>query len=215
MFLTITKSYIDLPLGGEVVLRHQTWSDYEALLTSRGDNAAIKIRFNAKQQEIELMSPLPGHGRRVDSLADFVKILLRRQGRDWDSSHPVTLKCFQQAGLEPDACFYIQNRQAILGKDRLDLAVDPPPDLVLEMDLTATTHIEDYQAIAIPEVWIYRRQALKIYCWDGKAYQEQQVSPTLPDIDVKQLLPAYVERAWQAGSSVALREFEQALADLR
>lgn len=63
------------------------------------------------------MSPLPSHGKRIDLLKDLVKILLRRQGKDWECFDPITLKIPDQAGLEPDTCFYIENRQAILEKD--------------------------------------------------------------------------------------------------
>jgi Uma2 family endonuclease len=139
MHLTITNDRIDLPPGGEVILRHQTWLDYEKLLESRQDKAAIKIYFDAETQEIRIMAPLPGHGKKSDTLSDLVKALLRYQGQDWDSFDPITLKRFEQAGLEPDACFYIQNRQAILGKERIDLETDPPPDLALEIDLTSST----------------------------------------------------------------------------
>jgi len=49
-------------------------------------------------------------------------------------------------GIEPDQCFYIQNESAIRGKKRLDLTVDPPPDLALEIDVTSRTHPNIYQA---------------------------------------------------------------------
>ena len=208
MLLNITSETIDLSPGSEVILRHQTWEDYEQLLQRCQEKAAIKIRYNEKTQSILLMSPLPGHGKRIDTLSDLVKILLRHQGRDWESFHPITLKKFKQVGLELDACFYIQNRQAILGKERIDLAVDPPPDLAIELDLTATTKPEDYVAIAVPELWIYRRRILLIYLFKNGTYQESNDSLTFPGVNVKNIFPKYVERGWQAGSSVALQEFE-------
>jgi Uma2 family endonuclease len=211
VYLTITNDKIDLPPGGEVILRHQTWLEYEKLLESRQDKAAIKIYFDAETQEIRIMAPLPGHGKKSDTLSDLVKVLLRYQGKDWDSFDPITLKRFEQAGVEPDACFYIQNRQAILGKERIDLEIDPPPDLALEIDLSSITKPEDYQAIAVPELWIYRRKALYIYVFDGQQYQESSNSPTFSGIPVKQLIPNSVERAWEAGSSIALKEFENQL----
>jgi Uma2 family endonuclease len=214
MDVTITHNRIDLSPGSEIVLRHQTWSDYETLLESRQDKAAIKLHFDIATQEIRIMAPLPGPGNRTDSLSDLVKILLRYQGRDWHSFDPITLKRFGQAGVEPDACFYVQNREAVLGKEQIDLATDPPPDLALEIDQTASTKPEDYRAIGVPELWIYRRQALLIYLFDGQQYQEGEESRLFAGIPVKQLIPVYVERAWQAGSSVALREFEAELKTL-
>ncbi|MGF1498186.1 MAG: Uma2 family endonuclease [Elainellaceae cyanobacterium] len=211
MLPIITPTTIDLPPGGEVILRYQTWDDYETLLQTRQDKAAIKITFSAKTQEIRIMAPLPGHGNRSDTLADLVKRLLRYQGLDWQSFDPITLKRLQQKGLEPDHCFYIQNRAAILGKERIDLDVDPPPDLVLAVDLTSFTTAEDYEDIGVPELWIYRQQTLLIYTFDGQHYREQPASPLFPGMPVKDLISSYVERAWSQGSSIALREFEQYL----
>ncbi len=214
MLPTLTSTTLDLSPGSEIILRQQTWDDYEQLLQIRSDRAATRITFSAATQEIRIMAPLPGHGNQSDTLADLVKGLLRYHGQDWHSFDPITLKRFQQAGLEPDRCFYIQNRAAILGKDRIDLAVDPPPDLILEVDVTSLTRIEDYEAIATPEVWIYRQRSLMIYTWDGQQYQEQSESSLFPQLPLRQWMPLYVERAWTAGSSVALREFEQVLAQI-
>ncbi|NLY03195.1 MAG: Uma2 family endonuclease, partial [Rhodopirellula sp.] len=124
----------ELSPGSEVILRHQTWADYEELLQRRQDNAAIKVRYNARTEEVRLMAPLLKHRKNSDVLSDLVKILLRHSGRDWESFDPITLKRFGEAGLEPDWCVYIQNREAILGKERIDLESDPPPDLALEVD---------------------------------------------------------------------------------
>jgi Uma2 family endonuclease len=88
------------------------------------------------------------------TLADLVKALLRHQRKDWEAFTPITLKRVDQQGVEPDYCFYIENRDQILGKERIDLENDPPPDLVIEIDLTSTTNPEDYQAIGVPELWI-------------------------------------------------------------
>lgn len=208
MVFTIRPACIDIPPGSEATLRYQTWADYEALLASRHDNAAVKIRYNAHTQELQIMSPLPAHGNRSRTLSDLVMALLRHQRRDWHGFDPITLKQINEAGAEPDACFYIQNWQAVLGKDRLDLSQDPPPDLVIEMDWTSYTDLSVYEILRVPEVWIYRQASLSIYVLTDAGYEDRLTSPTFPWIDTKTLLPQYVERAWTAGSSVALREFE-------
>lgn len=214
MVLSVSREQIQIPPGSAVTLTYQTWEDYEALLESRRDDAAIKIRYNAHTQTLSLMAPLAGHGRRIDILVDLVKALLRHQGRNWDSAHPITLKRLLEAGVEPDACFYIENWQAILGQERIDLAVDPPPDLAIEVDMTSFTDLEIYQILEIPEVWIYRRGQLSIYVLTATGYADSTRSPTFASVNVKTVLPGYVERAWSAGSSVALREFEAYLTTL-
>ncbi len=209
MLITVNEDTIALSAGNEVIFPHQTWDDYERLLKLRQEKSIPKLSFNAKTQEIRLMSPLPSHGKRIDTLRDLIKILLRRKGKDWDCFDPITLKIPPQAGVEPDTCFYIENRQAILGKERIDLTIDPVPDLAIEVDFTSITDIGAYEILKIPELWIYRQGVLKIYLLEGESYQNGAVSRLFPEINIKEILPKYVELGWNEGSSVALRQFEQ------
>jgi len=210
--LRITKETIQLTPGADVVLRQQSWADYEALLDQRDERSNVKIYFSAKTQEIRLMAPSPKHGNRSDALSDLVKSLLKNYGQDWQSYDPITLKRFDEAGVEPDACFYIQNRRAILGKEKIDLAVDPPPDLALEVDLTSLTRPEDYAGIAVPELWIHKGTTLNIYLFEKGEYIESDSTPLFPNFDAKSIIPQYIELAWTEGISVAIRAFEKVLA---
>jgi Uma2 family endonuclease len=211
---TITEDTISLAAGDELILRFRTWEDYEALLARREDKAGLRIRYNGKTQEIRIISPLPRHANQVDLLADLVKAILRHEGKDWDAFTPITLKRIKQQGIEPYYCFYIDNRASILGKERIDLETDTPPDLASEIDLTCSTKPEDYQAIAPVELWIYRQSQLSIYQFDSQQYRESEISRWFPGYDLKSLIPQYGDRGWEIGSSVALREFESVLRSL-
>ncbi len=211
--LTINSAGVDLSPGGEVIVRHQTWADYEELLLRRQDKAAVKVRYDARTQEIRIMAPRPEHGNFSDVLGDLVKSLLRHTGQEWQSFDPITLKRLGEAGLEPDKCFYIKNRETILGKKRIELPADPPPDLVLEIDITSSSHPEEYEPFRVPELWIYREDALCVFVFDGEHYRESSDSPIFPGIPVRQLIPEYIRRAWQFGASVALRQFDSALGE--
>ena len=208
MLITVSENTLMLEAGKEVIFPHQTWEDYERLLGIRQEKVLPKLSFNAITQEIRIMSPLPSHGNRVDTLSNLVKILLRRQGKDWQSFDPITMRMPFKAGLEPDTCFYIDNRQTILGKEGIDLTIDPPPDLAIEVDFTSITDIRAYELLKIPELWIYRQESLKIYLlWENEHYLDSDKSRLFPEIDIKNILPDYVELAWKEGSSVALRQF--------
>jgi Uma2 family endonuclease len=211
--LTITSAGVELSPGSEAILRPRTWADYEELLECRGDNAAVKVRYDARTQEIHMMSPLPKHGKTSLALSNLVQALLQHTRQDWEGFDPITLKRFGEAGLEPDKCFYIEHREAILGKEQIDLRSDPPPDLAIEVDATSSTRAADYEPLGIPELWIYREGSLDIYLFDGRHYCEVSESPTFPGLPVRRWVPEYLRRAWQAGSSVALREFESVLRD--
>ncbi|MEA5537171.1 Uma2 family endonuclease [Crocosphaera sp. XPORK-15E] len=207
MLITINENTLSLSSGNTVIFPHQTWEDYERLLNLRQEKSTPKLSFNLKTKEIRLMSPLPSHGNRIDTLRDLVKIMLGQKGLDWQCFDPITLKIPPKAGVEPDTCFYIENRQAILGKDKIDLTVEPPPDLAIEVDFTSITDIGAYEILKIPELWIYRQGVLKVYLLQGEGYQESAISRLFPDIDVKNILPKYVELGWNQGSSIALRQF--------
>jgi Uma2 family endonuclease len=115
------------------------------------------------------------------------------------------------AGIEPDDCFYIQNCQAVIGKERLDLSVDPPPDLAIESDVTSKTELEAYAALRVPELWIYAKGTFSINLWQTDRYVESAVSLAFPGVAIAQLIPQFVQRSKQVGGSQALEEFEQAI----
>ena len=77
-----TISHIDLAPGDELILRFRTWDDYEKLLCRRQDKAGLRIRYDSATGELRIMSPLLGHGKNADVLADLVKTLLRHQRKD-------------------------------------------------------------------------------------------------------------------------------------
>lgn len=83
-------------------------------------------------------------------------------------------------GLEPDQCFYIQNEARVRGKNRLDLTVDPPPDLALEIDITSRTYPDIYKALKVPELWRFDRGELQIGVLQAGEYVLVAESPNLP-----------------------------------
>jgi Uma2 family endonuclease len=192
--LSITDSGVALSSGGEVILPRLSWTDYERILARRQDRAAIKLQYSARRKELRMIAPLPRHGKDALTVANLVQVLLRHTEQDWEGFDPITLKRFGEVGLEPDRCFYIHNRHAILGVERIDLERHPPPDLAIEVDATSATLITDYEALRIPEVWIYRENSLYIYVLEGGHYLESESSPTFPGLLVREWIPRYVQR---------------------
>ncbi len=87
-------------------------------------------------------------------------------------------------GFEPDTCFYIQRAAQISGKDDIDLAVDPPPDLVIEVDIThpALNKLPLYAAVGVTEVWRYDGTSVTIYTLTQETYTTNETSRVLPAI---------------------------------
>ncbi|WP_260445899.1 Uma2 family endonuclease [Nostoc sp. UCD121] len=85
----------------------------------------------------------------------------------------------------------------MIGRRKLE-PNDPPPDLAIETDVTSKTTLDAYVAIAVPELWIYDGEKLRIYLLRDGHYIESDNSPNFPNIPLTQIIAATVELAWQA-----------------
>ncbi len=113
---------------------------------------------------------------------------------------------------------YTVNPQLMVGKDRVDLSIDPPPDLAIEVDVTSTTQISAYLKLQVAELWVDADDALKIYVLHAGAYQLSTMSHIFRDLPVLTMIQNLLERSATIGRSQSLREFRQdirlALADI-
>jgi Uma2 family endonuclease len=109
------------------------------------------------------------------------------------------------SGIEPDYSFYINNWQVAVGRDRIDWSEEPSPDLVLEIDVTSYTDVNDYLPYKIPEVWIYKKNQLLIYSLQNDSYTLASNSIYFIDLDLQTIVTEYLEIANQESSSVAIR----------
>jgi Uma2 family endonuclease len=202
-----TAISLRLEPGQKVTLEPVTWEEFEHILAELGESRSSRIAY--ANQILEIMAPLPEHERSKVLLADLVKALLKFQKRSWEPLGSTTFKSQSMtAGIEPDECFYIENYKAVIGKNRLDLTVDPPPDLALETDLTSKTELDAYEALKVPELWIYKNSNLKIYLLQQGKYVESQISQTFPGIAVIEIIPLFIQRAKEVGVSQTLADFD-------
>ena len=115
----------------------------------------------------------------------------------------------EEGGIEPDYCFYIERWQAVVGRDRLNWRVDPPPDLVIELDVTAYSNVTDYLPYRVPEVWLFKKNQLAIHRLQEDGYQLRSQSHSFPEIDLQALLTRCLQTAAEQGTGVAIRELRQ------
>lgn len=203
-------SQMQLAPGSAVTIPNVSWEEFESILQELGEKRSARVAYSKGM--LEIMVPLPEPEKPKDLISDIVKTLLKMTGRRYEPFGSTTFKRENTAGVEPDACFYIQNYQRMISRRRLE-PDDPPPDLAIETDVTSKTTVDAYEAIAVPELWIYDRGKLTIYLLREGKYVNSDTSPTFPNIPLTQLIPAVVERAWQVGTVQALEEFEGAIAE--
>lgn len=194
-----------------VVLYNIGWQQFENLLKDLGDKRAARIAYD--RGTLEIMTPLPEHEHYKEVISDIVKDLGYLLDLDYESLGSTTWKRESRlAGVEPDNCFYFQNEAAIRGKLEFDLSQDPPPDLVLEIDLTSKSlnRFPIYARLAVPEIWCYDSGELKIYQLQNGEYQEAQISLVFPNLAVQEI-PTLIEKNRSLGRR-AIRQVVKAWA---
>ena len=152
--------------------------------------------------------PLPEHERAKVLISHLLVVLLEELGLDWESLGSTTFKRKTMlAGIEPDDCFYIQNYAAVVGKKRLDLEIDPVPDLAIEVDLTSYTQISAYEALGIPEIWRYKAGQLIVSTLQNGQYQESLRSQLFPNFPIIEGFSLFLAKSAEAPMSVLRKEF--------
>ncbi|ALF53984.1 MULTISPECIES: Uma2 family endonuclease [Nostoc] len=204
MLLELKRIYV--PPGQRVLLQDVTWQELETIIEELGEHRAARIAYD--QGILEIMAPLPEHEDNKEIISDLVKALLEELDIEFRCLGSTTFKNeFMAQGIEPDQCFYIKNEAAIRGKKRIDLTVDPPPDLALEIDITSRTHPDIYQALKVPELWRFEKGTLKINVLQDGNYVESKSSLSFPDLPLIELIPQYLEQSKILGRNATLKAF--------
>lgn len=145
----------------------------------------------------------------------MVKILLEELDIDNECFGSSTFKRQDMAKvIEPDNCFYIENHAVMLGKRRLDLTVDPPLDLAIEVDVTSKTGLEAYQALGVPELWRFEDGQLRINLLQNGQYQDTNSSPHFPNFPIVDRVSQFLDRSQTEGRSQTLKALRQWVREL-
>jgi Uma2 family endonuclease len=198
-----------LPAGATLIFPAFPWDEYERLLEDLADGPRVRVSFD--RGRLEVMSPLPEHeeyARFIDELvrawADALQVNLEKRGSaTWK-------KRSLAKGVEPDASYFVQNADRIIGKRRLDLESDPPPDIVVEVDVTNESigRFPIYSALSVPEIWRYDGRAVIFYTLISGSYHEIPESRCLPGLTPGALTEA-LEQSKTAGQTAALATFRE------
>lgn len=212
MFALVSAEKTHLP-PGSVVRLPATWEEYQAVSRQRGDGSIPRLKY--RYGELLLMSPLPHHGKDAHLLANIITTLLDHLNREYDAFTPVTMELPEESGIEPDYCFYIDQWEAVRGKKRINWRTDPPPDLVLEIDVTSYSDVNDYLPYRVPEVWLFKRETLRIYQLQGNTYSLQAQSRYFPEVKLQRAIARCLQIAYDRNTSAAIRDLRQWLQDDR
>lgn len=174
----------------QIQLSGISWNTYETLLKELSDR---RLRLTYNRGKLEIMVPSPEHERYKKIVGRFVETIAEELEVSIEPLGSTTFKRPELVGGEPDECFYIRNLNAVKGKKRIDLDRDPPPDLVVEIDITSSSEIRFpvYADLGVPEIWRYDGNSFTVYQLQEQKYipSEQSLAfPNLPIIEISSFL---------------------------
>ena len=189
MVTTLTPKPKTMPIVGEqrVTLRGITWQGYQDILRALPDSRSSRLTFD--NGILEITVPLQVHefsGRLIEL---FIRILVVELGLKIKTMGSTTLNREDlNRGAEPDNAYYIQSYPKVIGKI-IDLAQDPPPDLIVEVDIINTDIDKNrlYASMGVPEFWRFDGNLLQILALNDSGYVEVSHSPTFNWIEKEDL----------------------------
>ncbi len=198
-----------LPPGGMLVVLGVTWGEYERLLAGLADRSGVRVTFD--QGRLQAVSPLRAHEHYAQVMADIALLAAETLDLPFEQLGSTTLRHLErQQGVEPDRCFYIANAARIAGKVTLNLEADPPPDIVVEVDMSSDSQakLPIYASLGVPEIWLYDGQHVRILELrdDNASYIEILESKFLECLTTA-VLDRYLELSKTSGQSEVRRAF--------
>jgi len=189
-----------------VLIDGVSWQTYSALV-DESEHASGRMSYD--EGTLEIMCPAIPHessksliGRMIERFTEIRKIDIR------SSASTTFRRTDLKRGFEADESYYIQNAELIRGKREIDLSIDPPPDLVIEVEITrsAINKLRMFASMGIPEVWRYDGKILSIGFLQSDRYSESEVSHVLPGFPVA-LASELLSQRFDVGETELIRKF--------
>ena len=197
-----------LPPASTLILHDIGWEEYEELLDALGEAKGLRISYD--QGTLQIMTLSTRHekyARLIDNLVSLFSIRMRIKVLCYGSA---TMKKHDKLrGAEPDSCFYVQNADLVGRKSDIDFSIDPPPDIVVEVDLghDSVSKFPVYSELGVPEIWRYDGEFITIYHLIGERYVTASASHALPALS-SDILTEFLSRSNHEDQYEVLLAFE-------
>jgi Uma2 family endonuclease len=170
------------------LLRQASWQDYVSL---RDADANRNTRMTFDRGRLELMSPTGLHERLKYLIGKCVDIWLEEKKIPFQCRGSTTFRRENlEQGLEPDNCYYIEHAPMVRDRVEVDLTIDPPPDLVIEVDVTSSSinRMVIYAGLRVPEIWRWHDGVLQILVLSEMGqYAPVGASQALPGFPIERM----------------------------
>lgn len=191
-----------------VIFHNLNWQAYQQIVRAIGESRSAHFTYD--RGTLEITMPLEEHEFYRELIGLFIRILVVELGLKIKTMGSTTLNREDlDRGAEPDNAYYIQNQPRVAGKT-VNLQQDPPPDLVVEVDITHTDikKLELYASIGVPELWRFNGLVWRIYQLLGEEYQEVEISPTFLQVPKTKLYDFLAQaQEDEVGAEQSLRQW--------
>ena len=190
-----------------------SWDTYERLLAENIDSPGTRFTYDEGMLEIMVVSA--GHEDPNRTLAALAEIVAEETGKDFRRAGSTTFKRQDlEKGFEPDSSFYFADAARVRGVDELDLATDPPPELVIEIDISRSSlnRFRIFGAVGVAEVWRYDGDRVTFYRLADEHYDEVETSVCLPPLTARQATE-FLKESRSANAVVWLRRVRRWVRD--
>jgi Uma2 family endonuclease len=163
-----------------VILHDISWETYEKILAEH--NEVSNPHFAYCDGELEIAGLGYKDEKTKQLLFELVVKIARILEVDYEGAASTTFrKEKKKKGFEGDATFYFKNVAVIRGKSDINLSIDPPPELVIEVDIThgSLPKFPIFSALGIEEIWRFDGEGMNFYRLQGEDYVEATESVCL------------------------------------
>ena len=171
-----------------VVLHNISWNSYKTISDALQNSTPAHFTFDRGRLEIMVLSLKHENLKKIlamlfERLSEFLEIEIFAGGSTTFQREDL------DRGFEPDECYYVANAELMRGKESVNLEFDPPPDLIIEIDVkhSSLNRMSIFAAIGVPEVWRYDGERLEIYLLKESGYIETGASAVLSNASVGKL----------------------------
>lgn len=210
---TQVTSYFELvsqlPADTVITFHGVSWEEYEELLDQVGEASGLRISFDSGALTVMTLSPEhESYTRFLESLMTVIRLRRRINIRSFGSA--TMRKRSKSKGNEPDACFYVQTAAVLGNRMHIDFAVDPPPDIAVEIDVhhDSFSKFPIYAGLEVPEIWRYDGERLTIFHLKEDSYVSTEASLAFPMLTGR-LLTEFLTRLREEGESAAILAFDE------
>ena len=185
-----------------VILPAIGWDGYRRILKLKGERRLPRMIY--LDGDLYLMSPGHLHETDRDRFGMFVVEVAVALSIPFHSAGSMTYRRrTKKGGVEPARSYYFANAHRVQHKKDIDLSIDPPPDLSIEVvySNSAAAALEVSRRLGIPEVWVSTEKGLTFLLLGASGkYAESATSLAMPLLSAPEIL-GWVRRPLGEGES--------------